>query len=389
MAKPIIISGIPAGDSGVGRLIEYLISENHNCFEFIFLKKQIINSTRRNYFNRAINKIFNIFYKEYNKIKINALKDKKILLIHPQTIGLRTSINLIKNNKVYYYVMDSSFFCVKSYNHLTKEFNSCLKCIERDFSEANKYGCDPFPVNHKLNKNINFLKNLKKYKNQITFLAQNNNQKKLLKKHFGNINCEIVGLKTSDIENKTKKRLKSKFSDDKIYDLVFHASNHPAKGLLFVLELSKYLKKYSILIPSSIKHINKRYDFNIIKSDYPNVKFEDLRWESGLRNYVLNAKIVLNPSLWSAPIEGALIKSLLSNGMVATLNLPFSFANEIPDNVVLKLDNESIEKSSLLLKELLNDKKKRTKYIINSEKWVHKFVDENKLFKNLKKIISE
>ncbi|PUU88930.1 hypothetical protein [Halanaerobium sp.] len=35
MAKPIIISGIPAGDSGVGRLIEYLISENHNCFEFI------------------------------------------------------------------------------------------------------------------------------------------------------------------------------------------------------------------------------------------------------------------------------------------------------------------------------------------------------------------
>jgi hypothetical protein len=61
-------------------------------------------------------------------------------------------------------------------------------------------------------------------------------------------------------------------------------------------------------------------------------------WETGLKEKIINSKIVLNPSLWSSPVEGALLKSIKYNGCVSVANILSSFINEIPDDICLKLN---------------------------------------------------
>lgn len=393
MKKKIIVSGIPAGNSGVGRLIQYLINSNDNEFiiktlglDFNYFSN---NNIFINYLNKIINRIINNIYKFLIKFELKKLKNEKIVLIHPQTVGLSTVINLIENNEVYFYVMDSSFFCIKSYNNKNNEYNPCLACIKKDFEEAKKNGCKPFPIRFNRNYNIKFLKKLMKLKNKIIFLAQNKNQKKLLEKHFGNINCKVVGLKTSEIKYYNQENFISYNNEVTEYDFVYHASPHPAKGLNYVLELSRELTNYSFLIPSSIIDCSRMIKNKITKNDYPNITFKNMRWESGLKEHVMTSKIVLNPSLWSAPIEGALIKSILFNGAVGTFGFPYSFTSEIPNENIIKLDNKSIEESANILRNIINNKNKLNKLKNNSKEWVKEFIENNSnVFEKIKILIS-
>ena len=66
-----------------------------------------------------------------------------------------------------------------------------------------------------------------------------------------------------------------------------------------------------------------------------------MTWESGLQDYVVNAKVVIHPSQWSAPIEGALIKSAKLNSNVATVSTLFGYeaeANTIRNHIRLSPD---------------------------------------------------
>jgi hypothetical protein len=127
----------------------------------------------------------------------------------------------------------------------------------------------------------------------------------------------------------------------------------------------------------------------IAKNDYPNITFKNMRWESGLKEHVMTSKIVLNPSLWSAPIEGALIKSILFNGAVGTFGFPYSFTSEIPNGNIIKLDNKSIEDSANILRNIINDKKKLNKLKSNSKEWVKEFIENNSnVFEKIKILIS-
>ena len=65
-----------------------------------------------------------IFY-----LKVIVIKDSKILLLHPQTIGFKLFFKINKRNKIYYYIMDNSFFCVRSYNVHPVLGNECLQCF--------------------------------------------------------------------------------------------------------------------------------------------------------------------------------------------------------------------------------------------------------------------
>ena len=54
-----------------------------------------------------------------------------------------------------------------------------------------------------------------------------------------------------------------------------------------------------------------------------------MNWENGLREAVMSAGLVINPSIWSAPIEAALIKSAASNQNVATVKSLYGYEKEI------------------------------------------------------------
>jgi len=72
-----------------------------------------------------------------------------------------------------------------------------------------------------------------------------------------------------------------------------------------------------------------------------NVHFVATTWNSGLKDAVEASRCVLVPSLWSAPVEGALIKSLALSKMVAVVDIATAFSSELPEGAVLRLPSNT------------------------------------------------
>jgi len=255
-----------------------------------------------------------IFY-----LKVIVIKDSKILLLHPQTIGFKLFFKINKRNKIYYYVMDNSFFCVRSYNVHPVLNNECLQCLDvlKPHPE-----CQPSPVPMSQLENVEFLRNLKNSFSDIIFLSQNKNQLKLIKHHFGvSVKVRVIGMDTNEVSKESYSHVDN-FAK---YDVVFHGKSLIAKGVVYFIKLASHLPNYTFFVPDSVENIKK-----IFSSDLPcNIVCENITWESGLLEIVKNAKLVINPSLWSAPIEGALVKSAAFNDNVATVKTRFGYENEV------------------------------------------------------------
>ena len=181
--KKYLISGMPPGYSGTGRLLDALIpNAKKDGFKVIMpvltpplsllVKNRDIKGLRKKIiYNKITRKI--IFH-----IQTAHIKNAIILFLHPQSAGFKRFLSLIKSNEMYYYVLDNSFFCARSYNNnpiTEKECFICLKNPEKILPE-----CMPCPVRYEKQKYINYLKKLKKYADRLVFFAQNENQKKLL-----------------------------------------------------------------------------------------------------------------------------------------------------------------------------------------------------------------
>ena len=316
--KAILISGLPPGDSGTGRLLESIKKRFSELFEFIHLGGPYDQDVRN-----SIAKIINC----------------KILLIHPQSIGFNLFNRIVSKNTCYLYVLDNSFFCGASYNLVKGEHQPCFRCIENRIFEE-KYKCE--------NK-WNFY-DFHKISSQIKFYSQNRNQKKLLIDKFGkHTKVEVIGLNISDIRNNS-----NELTNNERFDIVYHASNHFAKGYEFAKRLSNSIGEKKIYFPQQGEN-----------------------WQNGLKEKVEKAKIVLNPSLWSAPVEGALLKSINYNGCVAVCSVKDSFVSELPDKIVLKLDPNDIEGCTKLLKQLLKQREKRKLMIKESKKWLSSFIKDS------------
>ena len=309
--KTILISGIPPGRSGTGRFLEYIKKNFSDLFQFIFLDGPYDHEIRK---------------------ELENLSSHKILLFHPQTIGFKTFKELVLKNKCFLYVLDNSFFCGASYNYIKGENQSCFRCLENRENEI-KYNC----VN-----TWNF-DDFTEFAEKIFYFAQNESQKKLLLKKFGT-HIQVIVLGMNVLDDISDKPLPNPESG---YDIVFHANKSFAKGYEFARKLDNSLSDFSIYFPEKGE-----------------------TWETGLKEKVQNAKIVINPSLWSAPVEGALLKSIKYNGCVAVTSTEGSFVEEISDNTLLKLNPENINESLLLLLNLLNNKKKRDQIRKLAKNWL-------------------
>lgn len=349
-----IISGIKPGLSGTGRVMNEL--ERHKS------KYNV-----------------EICYFENNISDIEMIRQSNIILIHPQTIGYDLFIKLInQNRKVYMYVLDNSFFCVKSYNHQRGELTECLKCVGGNFE--NGINCNIFPINYTREENLRFLNALLTNKKKIHFLVQNVNQENLIKQHFGNVKTTIVGLYTDDMIIKESHHNDNNY----LYDIVYHNASLEAKGLHYMLQIAKLLSNKRILMPmgkEKVCNTCKRYDIDI--DALTNVTFKEMTWETGLMQAVERCKLVICPSLWSAPIEGAFIKSLMYNGCVAVVNTKYGFSNELYD-LCINL-NDNLNESKNIIEAYLENKKDREKKIQLSKTWIDNYIKNkekmmNKLF---------
>ena len=269
-----------------------------------------------------------IFLSGYFDRQIN--KDGEILLIHPQTLGFKWCTNLIQKSKdpVWLFLADSSFFCIRSYNYIPGENEPCTRCLGGNFKSFKKNNCKPYPVDD-INA-FNFVEEIMDFAKaqRIKFIAQNERQALLVKEHFGDgVTIQVAGLWVNDWVDVNSFGINN---ISKEYDIVYHGRPIAAKGVYWAIELASFLPEYRFLFPFAKQSM---------PIDPPeNCHFKEMSWNTGLKQYVINSPLVLVPTLWSSPIEGALIKSISYGNKTAVIQNDTSFSDEIPDKVALKLN---------------------------------------------------
>ena len=327
--KRYLISGIGPGPGGVGLLMVSLEPEYRSRGFDLITRRTSFSILRLLDRKKYFKIILEIINRSYDSIiftcKCLCVFRSEIVVIHPQTIGYLLFSYLVVFNRVSLYVMDNSFFCIRSYNTHPLTNSECHECL----SSINPHDlCYPSPVKVPKYFNLLFLIWLQKVSRRINFLAQNNKQAMLLKAHFGNgIRVSVVGMNAESSELPEKYNHPNNFSitQNICYDIVFHGATSAAKGIYYLLELAHLLPEFKFLIPDTYSNVKK-----MALTSLPfNVVCEEMNWETGLRDAVTCARLVINPSMWSAPIEGALVKSARFNKNVATVETLFGYESEI------------------------------------------------------------
>ena len=252
---------------------------------------------------------------------------------------------------VYLYLMDNSFFCICSYNTHPLTHDECLQCVAQ--LRPHRL-CSPLPVKIPKILNVFYLKYFQIISTRLKFLAQNTLQKKLLLLHFGShIDVSVIGMNAESISspNEVLESAVDHSSNSIRFDVVFHGASSAPKGLIYVLELAKYSPELTFLVPDSKHNIIR----NTSLSPPNNISCIPMSWESGLRDAVSSARLVINPSMWSAPIEGALIKSAKYNNNVATVTSKYAYEAEVSFIVNhLRLPRDPLLASNMLREFLID-----------------------------------
>jgi hypothetical protein len=355
--KKYLISGIGPGPTGVGRLMVQLTKEAKR-HQYTNIYKFANKSIRKLIKERRFLQLFvELFFRTIKDVRfyflIKDIKESEVILIHPQSLGIQNFKKLLeKNTIVKWYVMDNSFFCMKSYNYLNGE---CLKCLDSLNNIDNS--CKPYPNPYAKDEYIEFMEFLRYKINSIKVYAQSDSHKELLKKFYGDgIDVSVVGMDTGEFD--FSKQVKEDLDSERENTIVFHNHLVDAKGFSYAYELAKNLPQYRFVFPS-----RKPYNIN---ADYKHIEFLDITWDCGLKDLVKKARLVLCLSMWSSPIEGALVKSIFYNGNVAVVNNMYGFNTEIPDDVILKL-NKDIDLSK---KQIENFMENNIEYTKSSQQWL-------------------
>ncbi|QYH38977.1 hypothetical protein GYM62_09305 [Algoriphagus sp. NBT04N3] len=373
MKKFTIYSGIEPGKKGAGMFIQYFLRqcENNNVF---FTLKYI--PTPQNSLVKILKKapfydsLKNLYYHVYRAISSKNIDVKgKVLIFHPQSLGLDYTKNIIINTtEVFIYIFDNFFFCIKSYNYIPDNNTECLLCIN-NLAASRQKGCESFPNKIGYEKYLSFIELLKYYNEKITFLVQNQSQEDLIFQMFGRKSkIKTLGMFTGEFSlsvDREPLNIKTEF------DFIFHNTLVEAKGILFFIKLCEALPFKTFLIPFKKIEVEKIIGRSL---KLKNLVFYPCNWDSGLRDFIRSSKITVVPSLWSSPVEGSLIKSLYYSKNVAVVDIKTSFVSEIPDTICIKLP-PSISKSVDLLLEHLKDDDDLN---LNAKKWVIQYCENSK-----------
>ena len=299
------------------------------------------------------------------------LSSRSVVLIHPQMLGSNWCRRLIETRRhpTWLYLMDSGYFCARSYNHVAGEHGSCLRCLGGDWANASQFGCHKRPPTKVLP--ASFRNSMLRWagEGRLKFLAQNAGQVTLARQHFGEqATVEIIGLWVADWDDVFPQSTLP-VSSHETFDVVFHGTPVGAKGFSWAIQLAAQCPNLSFLFPCRAREAR-----NIGFPVPPNATFRPMTWETGLREAVGASRIVLNPSLWSAPIEGALIKSMMQARAVAVVDEVTAYANEIPGDLVLRLP-QNIQQAASKIKEAIRQAWRPS--TLKKGEWAKLFQQEN------------
>lgn len=336
----IILSGIAASRrDGTGRLLRELVRERDAKrlnVRFVFLGNRV-NILRSRLLRNPLAFGWQVLRHHGRRLlrhmlmrQTAVIRTPRVLVIHPQEMGMRWLDNLISRRGrsgmvTELFVLDASFFCIRSYNHLDGEAGACLLCLRDGPAAAKRHHCRPFPISDPWA--TTFVCRLRDHarSGRVAFWTQTDGYRKLIEQFAGGpVSARVVGLWTDDFND-----LEARFLDvPPVADVVYHGSWHDAKGANWALSLATAMPERTFLFPC-------RKPAAVAAP--ANAVFRPLSWDSGLAEQVQATQLCLVPSLWTAPIEGALVKSIAHAPATAVVAVPFTFQEELPDGLVLRL----------------------------------------------------
>jgi hypothetical protein len=320
------VSGIGPGPSGTGALMIGLMNEAAGDASTRFLYKVPRRSTLLGLLKYVVGRA-----SFAGRVRRAARMDGPLVLMHPQTIGFGIFSAVIEARPVtWMYVLDAYVFCVRSYNCLPQESAPCLRCLGNGGEAAAQHGCvnwfraGPFQAHLP-----GWVRS-----GRLRLIAQCESQARLLRDHFGpEAIVRVVPLSVPDVELPATPPVRPLRARPAV---VFHGACNPAKGAAHVVALARLMPDWDFLVPSDVKEYV--HHFGPAEGLPPNLTFRRMSWADGLADAVAQADLVLCPSSWSAPVEGAVLKSLSHNGLVGVFTYPTAFSSEVPAEARLELD---------------------------------------------------
>ena len=344
--KIVVVSGVPAGDSGTGRLISHLRERMDELAGSRFrlvarperpARWQIQLWLRDRQYRQIARELlryvwrYSVFLWGLTLAWIE--RDRQMILLHPQNLGYDLALRLLGSRKrtPLVYLLDSSFFCVSSYNHLGGDSGACLSCLEHGYDQVEENGCRPFPRPDP--RALTFAPDFQALvkAGQVHIASQNLRQASLAQRHFDLPDPPpTIGLWTQDWDDVfTNYAVQQKpRNSEYAWDVLFHGHALDAKGAAWLAEVAVLCPELRFMFP-----FPRTNDFEAPE----NCTFLPCSWESGLRDEMEKSKFVIVPSLWSAPIEGSLVKSIVTAEAVLVVENETSFCDELPDGLTLKV----------------------------------------------------
>lgn len=329
----VLLSGIPSSHpGGTGQLMRHLENE-------------ILSSKR---FDGTV--IYSPDGERLTEEQTHLLTETpKVVIFHPQMLGLTDTTELLARRKAkglvtHLYLLDSFFFCRRSYNHIDTEISPCMRCIGvNNMDAADRMGCVPWPKSE--DTAITLIKALHEYVSagDVHLYAQTQTQAAIARQHFGSTALiEVVGLWCADWAEHFETFFDHGVSEGNSgpFDVVYHGSRDMAKGLGWILAVAAQTPHLSYLVPLDRGPANF--------SGPANVTIQPMRWDEGLFEAIKGAALTVIPSLWSAPCEGALVKSIVTARATAVVKNESAFASEIPKDVCLTLPPDPIKAAATL-----------------------------------------
>ncbi len=377
----IVVTGVEPGKFGAGSFVLRLVNEAQDntgamvSFYHRYSKRRLTTLLKKNdpanamreYFSRLKKRVA-FHFVPFDRKKMRSTEPA--LIVHFQTLGYRWLKRFTDNYQgpVWIYLMDSAFFCIRSYNHVPGEDRACLRCLGGDWMQATAHKCMPFVFNDKdALPLLNFLSALVSRK-KVGLLSQNRNQAKLARGHFGdNAQIRVLGMWTEDVAESMQDA--GAESHNGGYDVVFHGAPIDAKGFKWALDLALACPDMEFLFPCKADYV-----LEYLKSLPENITCENVTWETGLKEEVIKARLVLLPSLWSAPVEGALVKSIVYGKAVAVVEENTAFSSELPDDVVIKLPRD-VTVASETLRYCINQGQKMNRD--HKKEWCEEYSRQN------------
>lgn len=332
---------------------DYLIEVMNQFDDFI-----LISPINPNFSNVLVNKIFiesqKIILKSFILLTLPFIKLNKVVVYHPQTLGYWISSYLIKHSSfIYYFVLDASIFCIKSYNYRNEIV--CTHCIKKISPYKD---CNFFPRKNSIKAFRSHREEIFLGLHKIEFIVQTDGYKNIVKNVFGQTaSCSLLKMKFPAI------KFKNFQSHEKNYDFVFHGNNIDAKGSSYALKIAESFSCNNFFFPFHVDSKEK------------NIVSKPLSWDKGLKEVISKSKISLCPSIWSAPVEGAIIKTMLLKVPVAIHVNEYSASNTLlPKDSFIPLTGVLHEDLNTL-ENYLNNDEKLFNVSVRAFEWVNDYVN--------------